>query len=446
MNFDIFKLKEIIRPKKIYNLYHQKPIKGFSIDSRTINNNEVFIAIKGKYKDGHSFISDAIDKGASLIISEVDILIKQKVPIFVVDNTYKVLEKLIVKIRERKNPFVFAITGSVGKTTTKEMLSFLLEKDFEVLKNQKSENNLLGVAKTFFSLKEQKIVVLELGTNFKGEIKLLAELVKPDVGIITFIKPVHLEGLRSLKDIFLEKISLFRVNPKIEAILNRDDRYLRKVDFCKKIFWFGKRKDSDLYARPIKLNFNSSTFKVQDKFVLTINNPFSDFIYNALAAIVAASRLDIPLPILIERMNNFNLFPTYRMQIDKIKNFLIFNDAYNANPYSFKKAFSMLSRYKQEKIAVIADMLELGNKSIYYHRLLAADVIKCNFKYCIMFGKYTFYLFEQLKKMGYKNALYFSTHKEIASFLKEKAKKDWLIFLKGSRNMELEKVIEFLYN
>lgn len=446
MDFDIFKLKKIIEPKKVYNLYHYKPIRGFSIDSRTIKKEEGFIAIKGKYKDGHDYIDDAINKGASLIISEMDIPPKYKVPFFLVDSTYKVLEKIISYIRQQKNPFVFAITGSVGKTTTKEMLSFLLEKDFKVLKNQKTENNLLGVAKTFFSLTDQKIVVMELGTNSKGEIKLLSEITKPDVGIITFIKPVHLEKLGTLNDIFLEKTSLLKANPKIEAILNRDDKYLRKIDFCKKIMWFGKDKKSTLYAQLLKQNDNLSIFKVQDKFLLTINSPFSDFIYNALAAILAATILDIPLQKLIERMNSFNSYPFQRAQFIKFNDFLILNDAYNANPYSFVRMLHLLNRFKQKKIAVVGDMLELGDKSIYYHRLLAKDILKCNFEYCLAIGKYTFFLIEQLRKMGYKNAFHFSSHKQIAFFIKEKAEKDWLIFLKGSRNMELEKVLDFLNN
>ncbi|MBD3264549.1 MAG: hypothetical protein GF375_05570, partial [Candidatus Omnitrophica bacterium] len=186
-------IEKLIKPEKIYNIYHFKPIESFSIDSRTSCSNCAFIALRGKHKDGHNYIKAAIKRGAGLIIAEEFIPLEKRVPFFVVDDCYRVLYPLINFVRRKHDPVVCAVSGSLGKTTTKEMLGFLLEGERRVKTSEKTENNILGIAKTFFSLKDEQIVVAEAGTNFTGEIKNIAGAIKPDIGIITFIKPVHLK-------------------------------------------------------------------------------------------------------------------------------------------------------------------------------------------------------------------------------------------------------------
>ena len=277
-------LKNLLKPKEIRNIYHFKPIKGFSIDSRSIKKNQAYIAIKGKHHDGHKFIKRAVAKGATFVIGQKYVPTKPCVPFYIVDNTYDALAAIAAYIRKEKKPLVYGITGSIGKTTTKEMLSFLLEPYFKVLKNKKTENNLLGVGKTILSLQEERVVVLELGTNSQGEIKTLSQVSKPDIGIITFIKPVHLEGLKSLEGILKEKASLLGVNPQIKAVLNSDDPYLAKVKVPNKIYWFSKNKRSDLYGRLIKREDGDSIFLIQNKYRLTLPLHYEEFITNSLAA------------------------------------------------------------------------------------------------------------------------------------------------------------------
>lgn len=441
---DFTKLEKLLDPVKIYNLYNFTPIEGFSIDSRVVKKGQAFIAVKGKLCDGHEFIKEAVKNGASCVISQKDKAFSCKVPFYVVDDTYKAVKDICRFIREKKNPVVYAITGSVGKTTAKEMLSYLLEDYFSVLKNYKTENNILGIAKTIFSLRDEKILILELGTNNPGEIKELSEIACPDIGIITFIKPVHLEGLKSLNGIFNEKISMTLANPGMKIVLNKDDNYLRKFNAGKNVYWFGKEGNCHLSARLVKSDTKQSVFILQDEFELTLQSGFEGFIYNALAALLGASLLKLPIDKLTKKLCDFSDFPSQRMQIQKKNDFLFLNDAYNSNPYAFCEALKLVKKFSFKKIAIVADMLELGEKSAYYHQKLARPLKNAGFDCVLTLGKQCFHLKEALTRIGYKNAYHFSSHADIANFINRKIDKGSLIFLKGSRGMQLEKIVEAL--
>ncbi|MDD5194351.1 MAG: UDP-N-acetylmuramoyl-tripeptide--D-alanyl-D-alanine ligase [Candidatus Omnitrophica bacterium] len=441
---DFSGIEKIIKPAKIYNLYHFRIPAGFSIDSRTLSKGEGFIAVRGKYSDGHDFIHEAAKRGASLIIAERDIPNKPRIPYFLVDDSIAAMAAVARHIRRIKNPKVYAITGSVGKTTTKEMLAFILESRYKVLRNYKTENNIFGVAKACLSLKDENMMVTELGTNTPGEIKTLAEIVYPDIGIITFIKPAHLEGLGSLKGVFAEKVSMFSVRRGMEAILNYDDKYLRKARFCGRTYWYGKTAKNGLCARLLSQSLKESKFLIQGKYALTLRTSFPGFIYSALAALLGAGRARIPLTEALARLDGFDNFPSQRMETKEVKGFTVLNDAYNANPFSFQQALRSTRQFAVPKIAVIGDMLELGKGSPVYHQALAQHVIENGFEYCLAIGQYTPYLIERLKKLKFRNAYHFSSLKALASCINEKAERGWLIFLKGSRRMELEKVLLLL--
>lgn len=441
---DFKKLEKLLNPYKIYNLYNFKPISGFSIDSRSIKKGQAFIALRGKHRDGHDYLKEAVKNGASCIIAQKEMFKKCKVPFYLVDDTYKSLKTLCRFVREKKKPVVYAITGSVGKTTTKEMLAFLLKEYFSVSKNHKTENNILGVARAIFSLKDEKVLILEFGTNNPGEIKELAEMVYPDIGIVTFIKPVHLEGLKSLRGILEEKTSMFLVNPRMKGALNIDDVYLSKFNLCKRIYWFGKNKNSDLYAKILRSSTKQSVFLLQDKFEFILNSGFDGFIYNALAALSGALFLGLQVDKLISRLSSFHDFPSQRTELQEKKNFVFLNDAYNSNPYALCEALRLVRKFSLRKVAVIGDMLELGKKSVYYHKSLAHPLKKVEFDYVLTLGNNASYLKKALDDIGYKNAYHFESHKGIANFIEKNAEKGSLIFLKGSRAMQLEKVVEAL--
>ncbi|MCF7870989.1 MAG: UDP-N-acetylmuramoyl-tripeptide--D-alanyl-D-alanine ligase [Candidatus Omnitrophica bacterium] len=447
MNISNFKIIEkVIKPYKIYNLYYFKKIKGFSLDSRTLKKGDAYIALAGKHKDGHDFIDSAAKKGAAMIISTRYIKTNPKIPQFIVEDSYQALRDIIVFLRKKyKKATVVGITGSLGKTTTKEMLSFILKPYKKVLKSKATENNILGVAKTFFSYHGHDLVICELGTNRKGEIKSLAGLIQPDLGIVTSIKPTHLEGLGNMGKIKEEKLSLFRQNRKTKAVLNGRDSSLSKVKLKNKTFWFGKNKKNNLYYRFRKRQDNKVYFKILDKYELVIPLRFEGFVDNYLAAVLAAHLLGFSYRDIILRMNSFKKFPPMRMEKKIRGNYYILNDAYNANPYSFRQALEVLRHFKLPKVVIAADMLELGAKSAYYHRNLASQIIKTNCQYCLTYGIYAKIINEQLKKINYRNAFHFSSHKKIALFLRRKLKnRKCLIFLKGSRKMQLEEVVKYL--
>ncbi len=440
---DIEILRKIVAPRQIINAGRFAGVSGFSLDSRTIKRGEVFFAVKGTHCDGHDFMAAAAEKGAALIVAE-HYPVTITVPVMVVNDAMAALKAVCAWLRREKNPRVFAVTGSVGKTTTKEMLHFLLQGQGAVCKNYKTENNLFGVAKTILSLKDEKILVMEVGTNAPGEIRELAEIVYPDVGVITFIKPVHLEKLKSLPGILREKSDLLRVNPAVTAVLNRDDRYLRAIDFCRDIRWYGVKKHDGLWARPVK---GVSSFLVNGKLPLTLKTPMADFIYNALAALQAAMVGGVSLEDGVARLNAFDAFGDGRLAREKIGELLVVNDAYNANPYAVARSLAALKSYPQKKIVVLGDMLELGPRSPLYHSGLSRDIIKNDIAYCLLLGEAMRALEKRLKACGYKNVVHFDSHEEAARFaqkLTAGAPGDYLLFLKGSRRMQLEKIAQFL--
>ncbi len=437
-------LVKLLKPEQVIRKSFYRCPDRFSMDSRELKNNEAFIAIKGSLFDGHCFIKEAVSKGASLIISEEKKYCDNlNACFFIVKDTFSSLGTISRHLRESENPKTIAITGSVGKTTTKEMLSCLLGNKFNVLKNKKSENNFLGVCKTLLRLEKQNCLILELGTNSSGEIGGLTDICKPDLGIITFIKPVHTERLPRLKDILKEKIKLLSKNRDVIGILNRDDSLLKNVKLKNRIFWFGKAKESHVFAKFVSSSQRESVFLVNNKYILRLKTPAYFFIYNALGAILTATLLGVDLDFCVEGLQSFTAFPPMRMQRKVKKGTIFINDAYNSNPFSLREALGVVAAIPQPKIAVIGDMLELGKKSVYYHKIMAREINKCNFDYVLTIGEYSLFLKKKLVELGCKTVFHFDSHKAIVHFLKEITRiKKYLILLKGSRGMELEKIIE----
>jgi UDP-N-acetylmuramoyl-tripeptide--D-alanyl-D-alanine ligase len=446
----MFKIKDILEVTQGELLRGdlETEVKGISIDSRTIKKRELFIAIRGERFDGHDFIGEAIKKGAGAIIvqnSKFKIQNSKNIPIILVKDTIKSLGDLAKFHRQRFSLPVIAITGSNGKTTTKEMVSHCLGSKFSVLKSEGTKNNKIGVPLTLLKLNSNHdIVVIELGTNHFGEIEYLTRITSPDIGVITNIGPAHLEFLNNLEGVFKEKISLIKgINSNGLGIINGDDRFLQRLIRNRKIFSYGLKRACDLNAKDINFSRRTINFKVSNQ-DFSLNTIGSFNIYNALAAIFLSLIFGLSLKSISEILKEFE-FPEGRLKIKEFKDILILDDTYNSNPLSLKLALEAISKYKGRKILVMGDMLELGSKEEQFHREIAKFVGKANISIFISLGRLSEITALEVKRKNFCKDVFLSNNcDEIKDILKKTLRARDLVLIKGSRKMGMERILESL--
>jgi UDP-N-acetylmuramoyl-tripeptide--D-alanyl-D-alanine ligase len=453
----MFKVNELLKATK-GKLIQGRPnvaVKGISIDSRTICRGDAFVAIKGNNFDGHNFIKAAIKKGASCILSQRLPFTVYRLPrvVFIkVKDTVKALGDIARLQREKFDLPVIAVTGSNGKTTTKEMIAAILSKKYPVLKNEGTKNNQIGLPLTLLKLKPyHEIVVLELGTNHPGEIEYLSRICQPNIGIITNIGPVHLEFLQSLEGVLKEKLNLIKnlKRPYI-AILNADDNLLNRQLVRKSTppftLSFGIKKPSDFLASRIRSSYQKIGFVVNNKYRFTLKTLGYQNIYNALSAIAIGQLFGLEYKDVVSGLNNFN-FPQSRLNMVKLKGLRFIDDTYNSNPNALKQALEVLDNFKVKgkKIFVMGDMLELGKDKELFHfqaGRLAAGI--CDI--FITVGKLSKCAAQAAKKSGMNSQNIFicdacQKAREIL-FSKISLNQDDLVLVKGSRLMKMEEVLK----
>jgi len=431
--------------KKVKDL----PIKGISIDSRTLRSKEAFIAIKGKNFDGHDFIKEAIKKGASCIIATEKI--KGKVSFIKVKDTIKALGRIAHYQRKKFDLPVIAVTGSNGKTTAKEMIAWVLGKKFKVLKNEGTKNNQIGLPLTLLKLNSShKIVVLELGTNHFGEIAYLAKICEPNIGIITNIGPAHLEYFEDLEGVYKEKSNLIKyLNKPSIAIFNSDDDILRKKipsNFSNAFtLKCGIKYPAEFSASRIELKKEKVSFFLNKKYKFTLATPGRYNIYNALYAVSVARIFGMDYKEIALRLSNF-VFPAGRLKIIKKKGIKFIDDTYNANPASLEEALRVLADFKVKgrKIFVMADMLELGKYKELFHKQVGEKVLKiCDI--FITVGKLSKLAAKVCLAKGYAADKIFicESKKEAKDILFNRLSltKHDIVLLKGSRLMQMEELL-----
>ncbi|MCJ7458503.1 MAG: UDP-N-acetylmuramoyl-tripeptide--D-alanyl-D-alanine ligase [candidate division Zixibacteria bacterium] len=460
-----------IRYKELLDIVKGKPfpegpfadfrIKGLSIDSRTIEPQNLFIAIKGEKYDGHDFIKQALDKGASCVIISEDKLTDREIPYIsstsgkravLVKDTRTALQEIAKWYRDKFNVKVVAITGTNGKTTTKEMIAEVLSKKYKVLRSEKSFNNQVGVPLTLLKItSETEVLVLELGMNQPGEIGILTRMANPDTGLITNIGPAHLEFMGSLEKIAQAKFELLEnMDEKGKIVLNADDPWLSKrVKIEKrKVYTFGLEKEADFVAKNIIQNGNGFfSFSVNNSFPITIKLLGKHNVYNALAAFSAASILKIEGEKIKEALENYTPFEL-RMELSEVDGIKILNDSYNANPTSMGMALETLKGMKTSgnKVAVLGDMLELGEKSLEFHKTIGEKVKECEVDYLFTFGGLSSGIAQGAKDKGFekKNIFSFQDKKSLLEKLLEILKPGDVVLFKGSRKIGLEAVVDGL--
>ena len=427
---------------------------GVSIDSRTVKKGDIFIAIKGNRFDGHNFIDEALSRGAECIIAarnEILYLGSDKLPraVVAVKDTLLALSDLAYYHRKGFGIPVIGITGSNGKTTTKDMLSCLLSSKYKVLKNEGTQNNIIGLSLTLLRLDSSyDLAVLEMGTNHFGEIRELARVASPNVGIITNIGPAHLEYFGDELGVLREKWSLIEelAFPRI-AVINSDDPLLReklsRADSADtNFFTFGLKDGCDFTARRIscrnkKVSFLIKNYRIDLKTASKVNA------YNALAGFAAARLFSLDVYDIINKFREFQ-FPQSRFQIKSINGLNVVDDAYNANPVSLTWAIEAFSRLSSRgrKIAVIGDMLELGDKAESWHRKIGQDLSNAQVDLIIGVGRLSHIACDAALSCGFNSK---AVHKcssvtDARSIISGLVKRGDNVLIKGSRAMRLEEI------
>ena len=436
------------------------PFRGVSINSRTVAKGELFICIKGDRFDGHDFLTDVIKKKVGgIILSDPEKLPSkpvwnEKEPFVIhVQDTLKALQNL-ASFQRKRFPFqVVAVTGTNGNSTTKEMIASILETKFKTLKTQGNLNNHIGLPLTLLKREpSHKMAVLELGMSAAGEIKSLAEIAQPDIGVITNISEGHLVQLKSLKDIQSAKGELFdALTEQSTAIVNADDPLVLQLarSLRAKTVTFGIDQPADVRASEIENKDNLGfQFKVSlfDK-TLSVRLPYLGYcnIYNALAALATGYSLGIKEDAMTRGLENYQRMSQRNEQIQH-KEIDLINDSYNANPRSMTEALKTLDSFKTQgrRIFVIGDMLELGDRSITAHQKLGEEIAASKTNILIALGKLASLSAKSAQALAGEKIqiLELASHQEAAEFLTQEAVSGDCVMFKGSRGAAMEKVLQ----
>jgi UDP-N-acetylmuramoyl-tripeptide--D-alanyl-D-alanine ligase len=350
---------------------------------------------------------------------------------------------------------VIGITGSAGKTTTKEMLVSILKESGRVTASYKNIDPIYNIPDTILKCSlSTKYLILEMGVEYPGEMDFYLWLAKPDISVITNINPTHLEYFNTVDNVYLEKIKIASsLNENGLVILNGEDDRLKssKKTIKAHIIYFGK--GSDIYASDISINSMGSIYTLnlnKDKIIVHLPVIGSHFIYNSLAAASVAHYLNIPEEIINKGLKNFSV-PEHRMNIfNEKRGTLIIDDTYNSNPKAMEEALKVFEKLSEEhknyrKGIVFGDMLELGDLSDHYHREIGKYISRLNIDFLICVGSKTAPLIEEVKKTGRKNDVFVVESADDAfKIFRKYLGKESMVLLKGSRSIGLDKVVEKL--
>lgn len=411
------------------NLASDERINIIKTDTRKVKKGDIFIALKGKKYDGHNYVEEAIKKGCSACIVEKDI---NKDRCIKVSDTYKSLYDISNYKRNKYNIPLIAITGSNGKTTTKELIVHILKSKYNVLYNKDSKNNIIGISETLFELNDKhEVIVLEFGTNHIGEIDILSNMCNPTTSIITNIGSSHLEYFKKRKNIFKEKISISNGMKYKNLVINGDDKYLKKLNYYK----CGVNKNNNLIAYNIYEDKSFITFniKLDKEYKIKFNNPGKHFINDILLAIKVCLDYGIKIKKIIKKIGSFKLIDK-RMNIINTKTNIIINDCYNSSLESIKAGIDYMKNINNNKIFIIGDILELGKHSKKIHKKINKLLKKVDKKIVFTVGNNSKYI----------KGKHFDNVDELNSYLEKNIVCNNYIYIKGSRRMNLDKVVDYL--
>jgi UDP-N-acetylmuramoyl-tripeptide--D-alanyl-D-alanine ligase len=406
-------------------------LSGVSVDSRTIKGGELFFALKGENFDGHNFAGEAIFKsGLPAVVSKK---VKNK-EVILIDNTFKGLGDLASYYKKTKDVFAIAVTGSYGKTTTKDFIGSIFSRKYSTLVSFKNYNNLIGVPLNLFRLEDEKIAILEFGTNQFGEIKRLSEIVEPDIGVITGIGEAHLLAFKDKKGVLKEKSDIV-AGLKGPLFVNGDDPLLRDIKKGK-IIKVGFLEDNDFTFKILQESIDGTIFSTSD-IDLWIRLPTLGMLRCAMFAVAVALYYGISHEDIQEGLKIVEK-SSHRMEIKRTRMFNIVDDTYNSNPDSLLNAVSFLSLMPGRKIVVLGPMLELGENSFSIHKETGKK-LKYRVHELIAIGEEARGFVE-----GYGGGYLIPNKEQALKKLHEIIKKGDTILFKSSRALKLETLIEQL--
>jgi UDP-N-acetylmuramoyl-tripeptide--D-alanyl-D-alanine ligase len=439
----------------IYNPDNYKPVSTVSIDSRNIPSNALFIALKGDKFDGHKFISDVVKKGAKAIVINKSQLNKIKnidLPIVTVPDTTIALGNISSLWRKKLTAKVIAITGSAGKTSTKEILAQLLKEKYNVNKTTGNNNNHIGVPLTILSTNSKHdALVIELGTNHFGEIQYTSAIIQPDFSLITNINDSHLEYFKSRNGVLKEKSVLMNVTEANNGIvfINNDDKLLNKFGkgFKNKVTYAFNNK-ADVIGKIIRYNnIGQAELLISyknKKFSLSIPLLGEQSAKNLLAAVAVSIKFGLSQKDIVNGVGKLSSTDK-RLNVKRHSNFLLIDDTYNANPESMRSSLELLGKITlfNKRIAILGDMFELGKNEIQLHKQLISVIKKNKINIIYTIGSRMKHLNELMKSSKFETK-HFDSRNSLISFLKKNDIINSAILVKGSRGMKMEEFVKVI--
>ncbi len=425
-------------------------ISGVTIDSRKVQKGNLFVPFKGENVDGHYYIEKAIENGASAALWQKDVPEPPTgIPLLIVEDTLLALQTMAAKYLEECGPKVVGITGSNGKTTTKDTTASILSEKYKVHKTEGNYNNHLGLPLTILSMEEDtEIIVLEMGMSSKGEIELLSNLARPEIAIITNIGESHLLDLGSREAIADAKLEITSGLKKDGIIIYHGDEILlsRKLKDGKwKSISFGRAESNDLYPRKIRSENTSTAFTLNiHREELNIPVLGNHNVLNAMAAIAASLQLGVDWKGIQNGLSHLKLTNMRMEMVEGSNGERIINDAYNASPTAMRAAIELVSELTgfKRKFLVLGDMLELGEEERDFHYSIGEFINGEAIDKLYTYGRLGKDIAEGAKgKLGEANVHAYQDKDQLINDLKKEAAEGDLVLVKASRGMKLEEVV-----
>ena len=457
------KVKDIIRVTngKLIKGNEEAKIREFCKDTRIIKEGDTYIGIKGENFDGNTLWKKAFEAGANTaIVQGIDFSLEnlkqyENKNIIEVEDTIQALADIATykRISMGKDFKIVGVTGSVGKTSTKDIVANVISQKYKTLKTQGNNNNNIGLPFTMFNLKDQEAAVIEMGMNHFGEISKLTKIAKPTISVITNIGTSHIGNLGSRENILKAKLEILEGMDKKILVVNNDNDllhkyYLESTDV--EIHTYGIENDSEVKAENIVLNENDSEFVCNlkgDKFKVKVPVGGIHFVYNAICAATVGMLMGLSQEQIKNGIETFELTKK-RMDITELKNGVtIINDSYNASFESMQASLKYLQGLNSKrKIAVLGDMFELGEFSKKLHEKVGVEVVKNKIDMLVCCGKNAKYIVESAKNEGMSkdSVYYFENKDEIEDFVRNNWKSGDAILFKASNGMKFFNIVENL--